>query len=236
MVSMTLLCAAFLYASALPRMVAAADVELELALAIDVSASVNDSEYALQRYGTAAAFRDPDVHRAVAASAGGIAVVIYQWASLHYQRVAVPWTVLRTSADLNAYADRVGRMIRQISGGGTMMHAGLEFGGRVFGDNIVRGRRQVIDLAANGIADDQKGLEDVRRDLLAKGIVINGLAIEEDRQNLTSYFRDYVIGGPNAFVVTAWSFEDFARAMRTKLLREIRNQPVAAVPTPFDGG
>jgi hypothetical protein len=40
-----------------------------------------------------------------------------------------------------------------------------------------------------------------------------------------------VIGGPGAFVETAWDFDDFSRAMRLKLLREIGDQRISqAVP------
>ena len=48
-----------------------------------------------------------------------------------------------------------------------------------------------------------------------------GLAVTTDRAGLGRYFRDQVIGGPDAFVVTAQEYEDFVRAIRVKLLREI---------------
>ena len=38
---------------------------------------------------------------------------------------------------------------------------------------------------------------------------------------LASYFRAEVILGPDAFVMTAIGFSDYARAMRAKLLREL---------------
>lgn len=200
---------------------AAESVELELVLAIDVSASVNDEEYALQRLGTAAAFRDPAVQDAVFRAPGGIAVTVFHWASRGYQDVAIPWTRLQSPESVDAFADEVARMPRLISGGGTSIHAALTFGHRLFDDSPVRGRRRVIDLAGNGVANDLPATLKTRDRIVAAGVVINGLAIEELKADLTSYFRDNLIGGPGAFVETAWDFDDFARALRLKLLREI---------------
>lgn len=201
-------------------------VDLELVLAIDLSASVNDAEYDLQREGTAEAFRDPDVMAAITSQPQGIAVVAVQWASQKYQRVALPWRVLRTQAEILAYADEVAVMPRTLPGGGTAMSGGLTFAASMFADSPVSGRRRVVDIAANGIADNFQKMQEARKTLLDAGITINGLAIEELKQNLTTYFQQYVIGGPNAFVQTCWSFEDFREAMRAKLIREIGGPPV----------
>jgi len=220
---------------------AASLVELELVLAIDVSASVNDAEYELQRAGTAAAFRDPQVQAAVEMAPGGIAVAAFQWASQGYQRVAIPWTRLQSRDSLEAFAAEIERMPRLISGGGTMIHAALVFGQDMFATSPVSGRRRIIDLAGNGEADNVPATLEVRDRIVASGTVINGLAIEELKADLTSYFRDHVIGGPGAFVETAWSFDDFARAMRLKLLREIggpqisRRPPAQSTPAAVSG-
>lgn len=201
-------------------------VELELVLAIDLSASVNDAEYDLQRQGTAEAFRDPDVIDAITVQPDGIAVVAVQWASQKYQRVALPWRVLRTVDDILAYADEVAVMPRTLPGGGTSMSGGLWYAGTMFGESPVTGRRRVVDMAANGIADDFEEMRKMRQKLLDAGIIVNGLAIEELQQNLTKYFQEFVIGGPNSFVQTCWSFQDFREAMRIKLIREIGGPPV----------
>lgn len=205
----------------------AAAVSLELVLAIDVSASVNDEEFELQRSGTATAFRDPQVQAAVSRAQGGVAVVAFQWASRGYQVVAIPWTRLQSKASLDAFADAVEQMPRKIPGGGTAIHAALAFAHNLFAESPFVGKRRVIDLAGNGVANNIPATVKVRDRIVASGIVINGLAIEELKDDLTSFFREDLIGGDNAFVVTAWSFEDFARAMRLKLLREVGDQPIS---------
>jgi len=196
-------------------------VELELVLAIDLSASVNDAEYDLQRQGTAEALRDPDVQAAILSHAEGIAVSGVQWASLKYQRIAIPWTRLRSREDIDAFADVFETLPRLLPGGGTSITGGLSFSARMFASSPVIGRRRVIDIAANGRADNLVEMQKVRGVIVESGIVINALAIEELKDDLTKYFHQYVIGGHGSFVQTAWSFEDFRQAMRAKLLREI---------------
>ena len=66
----------------------AADVDLELILAVDVSGSMGPDELQLQRDGYVAAFRDPDLIAAVAdGELGGIAVMYFEWAGPKDQTV-----------------------------------------------------------------------------------------------------------------------------------------------------
>ena len=218
--------------AALPAAAEGPEVELLLVLAIDVSASVNDGEYDLQRLGTARAFRDPAVRAALAAAPGGIAVAVVQWSSIRSQAVGLDWTRLADPGAVEAFAARLEAMPRRLPGGNTMIHAGLDYAAGMFDSAPVVGRRRVIDLAGNGTADDEGEAHRVRDRLVAEGIVINGLAIEEDSATLTRYFRENVIGGPGSFVITAADFHDFERAMQAKLLREIGHLPVSALRPP----
>ena len=94
--------------------------------------------------------------------------------------------------------------------------------------------RRVIDISGDGRNNNGRDLAEVRREALARGIIINGLPIVNDRptrwgtppeRDLDLYYRDYVIGGPGSFYVVAEGFESFASAIRTKLVREISGVP-----------
>ena len=69
----------------------------------------------------------------------------------------------------------------------------------------------------------------MRDKLVADGIVINGLPVMMNRQNygrpqdanLDKYYEENVIGGPGSFMIAAANFDDFGRAVRSKLIREI---------------
>ena len=95
-------------------------------------------------------------------------------------------------------------------------------------------RRRVIDLAGNGRTDDLEKMLATRDRLLADGVVINALAIEEDDDELTRYYLRELAGGPGAFVVTADEFKDFTEAMQIKLYREISGAVVSEGAPPPD--
>ncbi len=44
-------------------------------------------------------------------------------------------------------------------------------------------------------------------------------------EDLDLYFRDCVIGGPGAFMIPVWERNQFAEAIRVKIVREIAAQP-----------
>ena len=67
-------------------------------------------------------------------------------------------------------------------------------------------------------------------------VTVNGLAIggaTPDDQDVFDFYLDQVAKGPGSFVETADDFQDFARAMRRKLLREVEMRILGAVQ---DGG
>ena len=195
--------------------------ELHLVLAFDVSASINDVEFALQRDGTARAFDHHSVRRAILEAPGGVAVSVIQWSSVGQQAMGLDWVVLRSTRDIDEMTEFVARMPRHLPGGGTMIHAGLNFAARQLDSAPGMARRQVIDLSGNGRADDLELLLEMRDRLVGDGVVINGLAVHEDFHDLDRYFYTNVIGGRGAFVMTAQSHDDFFEAMRRKLHREI---------------
>ncbi len=198
-----------------------AQMELHLVLAFDVSASVNDDEFDLQRSGTADALRAPPVVAAIDQAPGGVAIAIIQWSSVTRQALGLDWVALHSDKDVLKYADTVDAMPRRLPGGGTMIHSGLAYAGRLLDAAPGYARRQVIDLSGNGRSDNLDLMLEARDRLVSRGVVINALAVEELNNDLTSYFNRHLIGGPNAFVVTADEFEDFTTAMKIKLLREI---------------
>ena len=51
---------------------------------------------------------------------------------------------------------------------------------------------------------------------------LNGLAIQSEDAGLAEYYRQNVIIGAESFVITATDFSDYGRAIKEKLLRELR--------------
>ncbi len=203
-------------------------VSLELVLLVDVSASVNEAEFRLQTGGLAAAFRSAAVLDAIRGLAsGGMAICVVQWADHAHQQISVDWTLLRRETDALRLAERIAGMPRRIHGGHTALGDALAFALSEINSNGYSGLRRVIDLSGDGRANDGRSLSRVREDVLGNGITINGLAILNELPLLEGYFREQLIGGDGAFVITATDYSDFARAMSHKLEREIRSKPVA---------
>ncbi len=210
------------------RAAAETAVALELVLAVDVSGSVDDAEYGLQVQGLAAAFRDPEVRRAIRAHGPqGIAVAVVQWAGGRTPEVALDWRRLADDAGARAFAGRLAAMPRRFVGEDTQLGRAVAFGTELLRANGYDAPRRVIDLSGDGGAEPIGQTRRARDAAVAAGVTVNGLAVESDNPDLAAFFRDHLIGGPGAFVLSVAGYADFAAAMRRKLLREI-GQPALA--------
>jgi Protein of unknown function (DUF1194) len=212
-------------------------VDLELVIAVDVSLSMDLDEQRLQRDGYIMAFRDPEVHKAITSGPNGRIVVTYmEWAGPPTQQVVMPWTVIDGAQAARAFAD--GLAAAPISRARmTSISAALQFSGRLFDSSGAKGIRRVIDVSGDGPNNAGEPVVPVRDELIAKGIVINGLPIMLklaqgffDLAELDLYYTDCVIGGTGAFMIPIKQRHEFQTATRRKLLLEIAGyEPPARV-------
>lgn len=206
-------------------------VELELILAVDVSASVDDGEYLLQTVGLAAAFRDPAVIEAIRAVGDlGIAVTLVEWGVGLEQKQAVGWAHIENAASAAAFAQAILESPRLFVGNGTSISHAVLYAMSLFEENGFAGRRRIIDVSGDGRNNSGPAPRMARDRVVSRGITINGLAIRDRDPNLGRYFIENVIGGTAAFLVEADNFDDFPRAIRQKLLREIQTPLSQAKP------
>ncbi len=205
-------------------------VDLELALAIDVSGSIDDEEANLQRAGYIAAFRNPRVIEAIRHGIlGRIAVAYYEWAGFGHNKMIADWTVIHDRASALAFVERLHEPPPETARR-TAIGQAIAFGIPLFDRNVVEGTRRVIDVSGDGPNNWGQSATVSRDFAVAAGITINGLPIVNDRPsrwgwpsipNLDLYYRDCVIGGPGSFLVVANTFEDFSAAVLKKLILEI---------------
>jgi len=206
-------------------------VDLELVLAVDISSSVDEGEYTLQMKGLADAFRHPAIHDAIEIAGNrGIAVALVQWSSWPSQHLSVGWSHLRGPADAIAFADRIERAERHSAGGSTSLGGAIRFAARQFEINQFEAPRRTIDISGDGSSNQGAEPAPLRDLVVARGVVINGLAILNDEGQLDRYYERYVIGGNAAFVSIAIDYLDFAEAILQKLIREIAGPPIASAP------
>jgi hypothetical protein len=227
---------AVLLLAASPSGARAEDVDLALVLAVDVSGSVDEDEYRLQRQGYADAFLHPAVVSAIRSTGRGrIAATYIQWAGYGYQRISVPWTVVSDEASAAAFSDQIARAPRaRISG--TSISGAIDFSVLQLSLNPHATVRRVIDVSGDGVNNSGRPPDLARDAALALDIAINGLVIMNDNPGpgwqgyqppLDEHYRDHVIGGPGAFVLAVDGFESFAHAILNKLIREISAIPPA---------
>jgi len=192
-----------------------------LVLLSDVSGSIDANEYGLQRAGIEKAFRDPGVVKAIMAQPYGVlAVTLIEWSST--QQVVVPWTIVHDEATANRFADAVARAQRT-SEGATFIGDAITAGLAALKSCPCRPARRVIDVSGDGQSNGGRvPVDEARDEAVAWGATVNGLAIPDPLEaNLVEHYRDHVMGGVGSFVTEAAGFDDFARALRRKLMLEI---------------
>ena len=218
-----LLCAAGIASSTIS---ASSACDLALAFAVDVSGSIDGPDYRTQMTGLADALRDPVVANALADRMSRLLVV--QWTGEGQQTISIPWTPVRSAADVHALAARIETLDRAWSRNPTAIGEALVFTAAAFGQ-VPECLRRVIDVSGDGVSNEGRVPGPLRATLDAQGIQVNALAIEtSDRGRITQYYERHVIAGPGAFVQTAAGFGQFHRAMRDKLQREIAGDLVLA--------
>jgi hypothetical protein len=216
------LCVPFFVAPSPAHAQSLEEVDLELVLMVDASGSVDAQEYALQRVGYFQAFRDPRVVDAIRSGyLRKIAVAYIEWTGPFLQVPIADWTVLSEADSVEAFAARLQSAPRILYGGGTSVGGAIQYGADSIDANRFTAQRKVIDVSGDGSNTSGPLARSARDRAVARGFTINGLPILTDEPSLDRYFQDEVIGGPGAFMIPAKTFEDFAKAIRTKLIREI---------------
>jgi Protein of unknown function (DUF1194) len=209
------------------------EVDLALALAIDISGSIDPEEAKLQRDGYVQAFRDPVIVKAIlGGSHGRIAVAYYEWSDAWVQRLLIDWTLLDSEAAIIAFTTKLANAPVSIARR-TSISGAIRYAIPLFGRIPYDAERKVLDISGDGSNNDGGLVTDMRYEALKERIVINGLPVMNDRPNpfgfpsetdLDTYYLHCVTGGPRSFVEVARNFEDFPRAVRKKLLQEVADR------------
>lgn len=205
----------------------AQEVDLELVLLADASGSITQQEIDFQRESTATAITDPAVIEAIRNTfTGSIAVTYVEWAA--NQATVVDWTVIDSPETAEAFAASLLGPPRLATGRNAIGNALLE-GKRVIEANQITSLRQVIDFSGDSTGNfSGASIEDARQEVIAAGIVINGLPILDGGPDdpLLQEYETRIIGGPGSFAIPALGRADFVTALRRKLILEIAGTPL----------
>lgn len=200
----------------------AKSVDLELSLLVDVSGSVDATEFNLQRQGYVNAFNNSALWNAVSQGAiGSIAVNLVYWSSTAVQSVG--WTEINSQATSQAFATAIAAADRPFNGN-TGPGTAINFAYPLFNNNGFEGTRKVIDVSGDGSQNTGADTSDARDAAILAGIdAVNGLPILGESGLLAWYTAN--IKSTNGFVIAVNSFDDFGAAVDQKLVREIVGTP-----------
>ena len=216
---------------------AAEPVDMLLVLAVDVSRSVTEPKFKLQREGASAAITHPEVLKAITSGTHRrIAVCFIEWATSGQRNIVVDWTLIAGDADARSFGDRLVEVPRSFLGSTSISDA-IDFSVQQLERAPFASDRRVIDISGDGTNNSGRSVTDARDDAVARNLTINALVILTPRAEsfrpehtnppggLEKYFQNNVIGGSGAFTVVAESHEAFGRALTKKLIREIASLP-----------
>src|SRR5437868_13275482 len=212
-------------------------VDLLLVLAADVSRSIDDGEFNLQRKGYAAAMTDPRVLRAIAGGRNhAIAITFIEWSGASDQNVVVDWTVVRDEEAAGGIAATMIAAPRSFLGR-TSISAAIDYSLERLAAASPQAEKRIIDVSGDGTNNSGRPVTEARDQAVASGVTINGLAIINTQANpgyafhtqppggLPKYYEENVIGGPGAFLLQVENFDTFAESMTRKLVTEIAGGP-----------
>ena len=195
---------------------------LALAMALDISSSVNSSEYDIQLKGLVAALRDPAIREAILVVPGAeVQVLVYEWSGYVQQDLIVGWTALSSLADIDALANRIDEHRRTYADFPTAIGKALEYALFEFNRLPKPCAREVIDISGDGVNNDGLGATMIWPALAARNITVNALVIAGASPDPVYHYQYTVITGPEAFMLVARNgFEDYPDLIKGKLLRE----------------
>lgn len=224
---------------------AAEHVDLALVLVTDVSRSIDDTEFDLEKQGYAAAFTDPRVVTAIQGGAlGAIEVAYVEFAGLGEVRTVIGWTDIHDEASARGFADRLKAEARSFWGR-TSISGGIDEAVGLLAGSGTDATRRVIDVCGDGTNNAGREVTEARDAALQAGITINGLTIINDHPvswtfahvqppgGLPKYYQENVTGGPGSFVLEIHDFHSFGDAMTRKLVSEIAGLPPGNAAGPW---
>jgi len=227
----------------MPAARAAEQVDLLLVFAVDVSRSIDQPKFQLQREGYAAALADKRVIEAITAGRHKrIAVAFVEWSGATSQKLLIDWTVIDSADAGRKIGDQLVELPRSFAER-TSISAGIDFAMGVLARAPYQAARRTIDVSGDGTNNSGRDVTLARDEAVAQGVTINGLVILSDRPmawnpehtnppgGLPNYYRTNVIGGPGAFVIVAEDFNSFGQAIVKKLIAEIAELPHPEIQT-----
>jgi len=171
-----------------------------------------------------AALTSPEVRAAFFAVDAPVALAVFEWSGRYNQEVVLEWILIDSPAALLTAAETIAASKRSHNEFPTAMGYALGYGAEML-RRAPNCASQTIDMAGDGQNNEGFGPRLAYRefdfaDVTVNGLVVNAAEFASETQ-LIEFYRTEVLWGPGAFMEVAQGFEDYERAMRRKLEREL---------------
>ena len=200
---------------------------------------MDEAEDRLQRGGLASALTSPEVRAAFFAVDAPVALAVFEWSGRYNQEVVLDWIMIDTPAALQTAAETIAVSKRSHNEFPTAMGYALGYGAEML-------RRapdclfQTIDMAGDGQNNEGFGPRLAYKEFDFDNVTVNGLVVNAaefaSETMLIEFYRNEVLWGAGAFMEVAQGFEDYERAMRRKLERELTPRVIGDLPYPRRAG
>src|SRR6476661_1403247 len=121
------------------------------------------------------------------------------------------WFIIASDSDAENFA-RIVEAFPRTQTGATAIGEGIAAALRSIATSGIAAPREVVDVSGDGresVAREYTVLVDQARAMaLSRGVVINGIAIENEVSDLADYYRENVQAGPESFVMAAKTYQD----------------------------
>ena len=195
--------------------------------AVDISLSVDPVDARIEIEGMAEAIRTPAILRAIKAGHHGrIGFAMIAWYNGVYP-VLVPWTLIGSEREAQAVSDRLQNRFPSVieTMAGTVGRR-TDISGAIARSTMLLSTapyvadRLIVNIIGNGQDNVREGPEPARDVLIAMGGTINGVVLGND-PTVVEYYRQRVIGGPGAFLMSANDADTITEVLVRKFLLDI---------------
>lgn len=206
--------------------------DANLITGLDISDSVSAEDMRLELEGMAQALRSPEFLAAIQGGRSGrIGFAVFAWHHNRFPEV-VPWTLIATEDDTERVAraiearlqvdvEREARAQEEFYAGRlTDLSQAIDHAADMLRTAPYAARRSIVNIVGNGEDNVAEDAQVARDRSVEQGIVVNGVVLGSDPA-LLDYYRQQVVGGPGAFVLSARNPAAMAELMTRKFLYDI---------------
>lgn len=212
------------------RVAAAGDTgttDANIITGLDVSSSINAQETQLQIDGMAQAIRSPEILAAIQHGRyGRIGFAVFVWADGDYPEL-VSWRMISSPEDAEAASQEISSRLKAILntaaqsvGTLTNLSGAIDHASEMLQSAPYTTNRAIVNIIGNGEDNVGEDPQRARAALLARGATINGVVVGGDPA-VVNYYRNQVIGGRTAFVLSADKAETIVQVFAMKFVSEI---------------